>query len=89
VVRISRTSETRDAVTLKVEGVLVAAWVPVLEGACVGHLEERKRVELDFEDVRFIDREAAAAVRQLIARGVAIRRATPLVRALLAGHEVA
>jgi hypothetical protein len=89
VVRISRTSETRDAVTLKVEGVLVAAWVPVLQGACAGHLGQRKRVELDFEDVSFIDREATAAVRQLIARGVAIRRATPLVRDLLAGHEVA
>jgi hypothetical protein len=89
VVRISPTSETMDAVTLKVEGVLVAAWVLVLKDACVGHLEQRQRVELDFEDVSFIDREAIAAVRQLIARGVAIRRATPLVRDLLAGHEVA
>jgi hypothetical protein len=89
VVRISPTSETMDAVTLKVEGVLVAAWVPVLKDACVGHLEQRKRVELDFEDVSFIDREATAAVRLLIVRGVTIRRATPLVRDLLAGHEVA
>jgi hypothetical protein len=87
VIRISRTRETTRVVTLKVEGALVADWVPVLEGACVGHLDQRKRVELDFEDISFVDREAAAAVRELIAKGVTILRPTPLVRHLLNGHD--
>ena len=81
--RVSQTRETTYVVTLKVEGALVTDWVPVLEGACVGHLDQRKRVELDFEDVSFLDREAVTAVRELIAKGVTILRPTPLVRDLL------
>ncbi len=85
--RISQTRETTHGVTLKVEGTLVADWVPVLENACVGHLDQLKRVELDFEDVSFLDREAVTAVRELIARGVTILRPTPLVRHLLSWRE--
>jgi hypothetical protein len=81
--RISRTRESTHVIALKVEGALVADWVPVLEGVCAGPLAERKEVELDFEDVSFLDREAATAVRELIARGVTILRPTPLVRHLL------
>jgi ABC-type transporter Mla MlaB component len=86
VVRISRTRETTHAVTLKVEGALVADWVPVLADACVSHLDQRKTVELDFGDVSFIDRQAVGAVRQLIAKGVTILHPTPLVRDLLDEH---
>ncbi|HZE73874.1 MAG TPA: hypothetical protein VE091_01120 [Gemmatimonadales bacterium] len=82
-IRISRTRETTQVVTLKVEGALVADWVPVLEGACVGHLNQLKRVELDFEDVRFLDRDAVTVVRKLAASGVTILRPTPLIRHLL------
>jgi hypothetical protein len=75
---VSRISRTRESthVALKVEGGFVADWIP-------DPLAERKGVELDFEDVSFVDREAAAAVRELIARGVTILRPTPLVRHLL------
>jgi hypothetical protein len=82
-IRISRTRETTHVVTLKVEGALVADWVPVLEGVCASPLAERKAVELDFEDVNFLDREGATTVRELIAKGVRILRPTPLVRHLL------
>ena len=82
-IRISPTRETTHVVTLKVEGALVADWVPVLEAACASPLAERKGVELDFEDVSFLDREAATTVRELIAKGVTILRPTPLVRHLL------
>ena len=61
----------------------VTDWVPVLEGACVAHLDQLKRVELDFEDVSFLDRVAVTAVRELVAKGVTILRPTPLVRHLL------
>jgi hypothetical protein len=87
VIRVSRTRETADVVTLKVEGALVTDWVPVLEGACVAHLDQLKRVELDFKDVSFLDRDAVTAVRELVARGVTILRPTPLVRHLLRTHD--
>jgi ABC-type transporter Mla MlaB component len=81
--RISPTRETTDAVTFKLEGALMGDWVPLLERACVRQLYQRKTVELDFEHVSFIDREGVVAVRELIARGVAILRPSPLVRDLL------
>jgi ABC-type transporter Mla MlaB component len=86
VMRITRTRETRHGVTLKVEGALAADWVPLLADACAGHLDQRKTVELDFGDVRFIDRKAVAAVRELIAKGVVILHPTPLVQDLLFEH---
>jgi len=87
VIRISRTGETTDVVTLKVEGTLVADLIPVLEGACAGHLSAPKRVDLDFADVWFLDRDAVTAVRELIPRGVTILHPTPLVRDLLRRHD--
>lgn len=85
-IRVSRTHETADVVTLKVEGVLVTDWIPVLERACMAHLDQRQRVELEFEDVSFLDGEAVTAVRALLARGVTLLHPTPLVRHLLARH---
>jgi hypothetical protein len=83
VIRISRTGATTTAIRLKVEGRLLADSVPVLEDACAGHLSELRRVDLDFADVSFVDRDAVTAVRELIARGVTILHPTPLVRDLL------
>jgi len=74
-------------VSLKVEGALVAEWVPVLESECTGHLDARKRVELDFGDVSFVDREGVVMVRRLVTSGVTILRATALVQDLLLGPD--
>ena len=82
-IRISRTGATTTAIRLKVEGRLLADSVPVLEDACAGHLSELRRVDVDFADVSFVDRDAVTAVRELIARGVTILHPTPLVRDLL------
>jgi hypothetical protein len=87
VLRISPTRETRSVVTLKVEGALEANWLPVLESACLDHLSQEQLVELDFEHVSFIDREAVPVVRELVARGVVILHPRLLVRHLLGEGE--
>lgn len=87
VIRISPTGSSMHVVTLKVEGALMAEWVPVLESACAGPLQARQRVELDFEEVSFLDGHAVTAVRELVAKGVMILRPTPLVRDLLWTHD--
>jgi hypothetical protein len=81
--RISRTAESPGHVALKVEGVLVAEWVPLLEAECACHLDSRTRVELDFGDVGFIDQQGVKMVRRLVARGVTIVRPKALVQELL------
>jgi hypothetical protein len=79
VLRISSGLKADAVVTLKVEGALVADWVP----ECLGHLDARRLVELDFAGVSFVDRGGAAMVRGLVARGAQVTRASALVNALL------
>jgi hypothetical protein len=86
-IRISSVGETAQVITLKVEGALLADWVPVLEGACAGPLRGSKRVELDFQEVSFLDRHAVTVVRELMTRGVSVLRPSPLVRDLLWGID--
>ena len=81
--RISSAAEAGSRVTLKVEGALVGDWVPLLEAECLCHLDARKLVELDLAGVGFVDREGAAMVRSLVARGVNLIGASALVNALL------
>jgi anti-anti-sigma regulatory factor len=83
VLRISCVTETGSLVTLKVEGALVGAWVPLLEAESLCHLDARKLVELDFAGVSFVDREGVAMMRNLIASGVQVLGASALVNALL------
>jgi hypothetical protein len=91
VLRISSGLNSDAVVTLKVEGALVADWVPLLEKECLGYLDSGKLVELDFAGVSFVDRSGAAMVRGLVARGAQVARASALVNALLGridAHEV-
>ena len=81
--RISSVTETGSLVTLKVEGALVGAWVPLLEAESLCHLDARKLVELDFAGVSFVDRDGVAMVRGLVARGVQVLGASALVKVLL------
>lgn len=88
VLRISSGLKADAVVTLKVEGALVADWVPLLETECLGHLDARRLVELDFAGVSFVDRGGAAMVRGLVARGAQVTRASALVNALLGRTDV-
>ena len=81
--RISSATGTGALVTLKVEGALVGAWVPLLEAESLCHLDARKLVELDFAGVSFVDRDGVAMVRSLVARGAQVVGASALVQALL------
>ena len=85
--RISRTAEADSLVTFKVEGALVGEWTPLLEAECLPYLQERKRIELDFADVSFVDRDGVTVVRNLVARGVQVVGANALVQALLGEND--
>ena len=67
--RISKTAASSSLATLRVEGRVVAEWVPVLERECRLTLQENGRVRLDLSAVTFIDDRGVAALKRL---GVAI-----------------
>lgn len=81
--RISCAAEDGARVTLVVEGWLVGAWVPVLEAECLDRLDARQAVALDIADVSLVDRDGIRALRGLLAGGVEVTRANPLLDTLL------
>lgn len=63
--RISRVAESPSLATLRVEGRVVAEWVPVLERECRLALQENGHVRLDLSAVTFADDRGVAALRRL------------------------
>ena len=63
--RISKTAASSSLATLRVEGRVVAEWVPVFEQECQLALHEKGHVRLDLSAVTFVDDRGVAALRRL------------------------
>jgi ABC-type transporter Mla MlaB component len=72
VLRIRRVAESPSETTLRVEGRIVAEWVPALEQECWLVLREKQRVRLDLSAVMFIDSRGVAALRRVGANNLEI-----------------
>jgi len=84
VLRISRVAESPSlAATLRVEGRVVAEWVPVLERECWLALQENGRVRLDLSAVTFIDGRGVAALRRLGAHALEMINCPEFIEELL------
>lgn len=81
--RISRAAESPSLATLRVEGRVVADWVPVLERECRLALEENMRVRLDLSAVTFVDGRGVAALRHLGAKDLEIINCPEFIGELL------
>lgn len=81
--RITKLDDGTCDLRIKVEGRLVAEWVPVLETETLALLEQCRQVQLNLAGVNFVDATGVAALRRLVTRGVSMINATPLVKALL------
>ena len=81
--RISRAAATPSVSTLRVEGRVVAEWVPVLERECWLALQENGHVQLDLSAVTFVDGRGVAALRQLGAKDVEIVNCPEFIGELL------
>ena len=81
--RISRASESSPLATLRVEGRIVAEWVPVLERECWLALQENGHVQLDLSAVTFVDGRGLAALRRLGANALEIINCPEFIGELL------
>lgn len=81
--RISRAAGSPSLATLRVEGRVVADWVPVLERECWLALEENLRVRLDLSAVTFVDGRGVATLRHLGAKDVEIINCPEFIGELL------
>jgi len=87
VIRIEPELFESDRVTLRVEGRLTAADLPVLLDSVESFLARRVRVEIDLAGTRFLERGAACSLLLLNERGVRLERAHGYVRELLRSLE--
>ena len=81
--RISRASESPPLATLRVEGRIVAEWVPVLERECWLALQKNGHVRLDLSAVTFVDGRGVAALRHLGANDLEIVNCPEFIGELL------
>jgi ABC-type transporter Mla MlaB component len=83
VLRIDRAAESPSLPTLRVEGRVVAEWVPVLERECRLALQENGHVRLDLSAVTFVDGRGVAALRRLGANALEIINCPEFIGELL------
>jgi ABC-type transporter Mla MlaB component len=83
VLRISRAAESASLTTLRVEGRIVAEWVPILERECWLALQENGHVQLDLSAVTFVDGRGVMVLRHLRANALEIINCREFIRELL------
>jgi anti-anti-sigma regulatory factor len=81
--RIQRTDETADTVTLVLHGRIIAEWADLLERECAELMRSKSRVVLDLSEVMFISRFGLEALGRLDRAGARIAGCTPLFTAML------
>ena len=81
--RISTVAESSSQATLRVEGRVVAEWVPVLERECRRALQQNRHVQLDLSAVTFIDGRGVAALRHLGANDLEMINCPEFIEELL------
>lgn len=77
--RITEAALAARAVTLRLEGRLMADWVAVLEAECRSRLERGETVRLDLADVVSIDGDGIRQLRALRERGVKLTNTPPFL----------
>ncbi len=83
-VRITRTGgSTGSRATLRVEGTLTIEGADLLDGVCSELVSDHAAVTLNLSNVPYVDRTAAATLRRLVERGVAIEEPNDFVRQMI------
>ena len=83
--RITKVSESPSLVTMKLEGRITADWVFLLEKECLGFLEEKRKVVLDFSGVTFVDDRAVEMLGKMSGKKIQVINCCDLIKDLLRG----
>jgi ABC-type transporter Mla MlaB component len=80
------TAEVADGMpTLKLEGSVTGPWVSELRRAVEDSMARSERVRLDLSEVRYVDAEGAALLRELMRDHAELSRRSTFVAELLEG----
>jgi hypothetical protein len=83
VLRITWQAGAGPARTLRLEGRLLAPWVPEVAGACARRAGEGRPLRLDLSAVSFADEAGARCLRDLLGQGVEVVACSPFLATLL------
>ena len=81
--RITKTGETHEQVTLLVEGRIEASWVLEVSREAERWLRRGRRVVLDFADVKFVGAQCSEMLRRFAGENVEIINCSALIKRLL------
>ena len=81
--RITAIRMNGSPVTLKLEGKILAEWVPLLEGECEKRLANHDRVVLDLSQVTFVDHSGIEMLQRVSTRSVSIVNGSAFIAELL------
>ena len=81
--RLQRNDVDERAVTLMLQGRIVAEWADLLERECLELIRTGARVELDLSEVVFIGRYGLEVLGRLSRAGAGITGYSPLIAAML------
>ena len=87
--RIQRSDVNADAVTLRLQGRIIAEWADLLERECAELMRSNSHVTLDLSEVMFISRFGIEALGRLDRAGARITGCTPLFTAMLEQEGIA
>ena len=83
-VKITETSGDEKAVTLRLDGKIVDAWVADLERLCLRYRdEEHKSIVLDFSGVTFVDENGVGMLQRIKDSRIKIINCSLFIEALL------
>jgi anti-anti-sigma regulatory factor len=83
VLKITEVSQSEAAITLKLEGKVLAPWVDELRRLCTEVPRASKQIHLDLDAVTFLDESGAELMRELIRQGITIARCSEFIAQLL------
>jgi len=81
--RITVRESSANAITLRVEGRIAGPWLEELRRTCDAHRNTNlAQLNLELEDVGFVDAEGVAYLKQLRAQGAGLFRVSPFLKEL-------
>ncbi len=83
--RITKVDESPTLVTMKLEGKIASDWISLLEGECLSVLQEKRKVVLDFSDVRFVDGGGVEMLGRMAAEDILMINCSAPIEDLLRG----
>jgi len=68
--KITRVVQSDQEIALQLDGSVTGQWIELLRESAESLLDEGLRLTLDLENIRFIDCEGLALIKNLMGRGV-------------------